>query len=73
MKKFKWTVEFTIDETWVADGFDLTSERAHDMICNELSSAYSHEVKARTISAPPAKDIATAQGFKSVAAMRAAS
>ena len=25
-RKFKWTVEFFVDESWVADGFDFTKD-----------------------------------------------
>lgn len=70
MKKFKWTVEFTVDETWIADGFDLTNERAHDMLANDLSYAYAHELGARVIKSPDAEAIAKAQGYESAKAMR---
>jgi hypothetical protein len=63
-KKFKWTVEFEVAECWVADGFDLTDERAHDMLAQRLSAAYGHELKARVIKYPKALDVAKAQGFK---------
>lgn len=69
-QRYKWVVEFSVDPTWVADGFDLTKERAETMLRTELNGAYSHEATARIISAPPAKRIATEQGFKSVKAMR---
>lgn len=59
---FKWTVEFEVHRTWVEDGFDLTSERAHSMIAHELSHAYGHELRAKTISAPDPKAIREAQG-----------
>jgi hypothetical protein len=26
--RLKWIVEFEVDESWVADGFELTNERA---------------------------------------------
>lgn len=63
MSKFKWTVEFTIDETWVADGFDLTTERAQRMIEKELGWARSTEVHAKTVKAPDPKSIRKAQGY----------
>lgn len=63
MKKFKWVVEFTVDETWVADGFDLTEERAHEMIQNDLRYSYSTETSAKVITAPDPKLIAKAQGY----------
>lgn len=52
MKKFTWTVEFTVDETWVADGFDLDDERAHLMIQKDLAYAYPSETSAKVIKAP---------------------
>ena len=71
-KKFKWTVEFSVDESWVADGFNLTDERALDMLASDLSYAYGHELGAKVLTAPDAKAIAKVQGFKSVEAMNAA-
>lgn len=65
--KFKWTVEFTVDKSWVADGFNLTEERAQDMIASALSAAYNHEIGAKVIAAPDADKIARAQGYKSAA------
>lgn len=51
-------------KTWVEDGFDLTDERAHEMMTREISSAYGHEVKARVLDAPPRKAIRKEQGYK---------
>ena len=62
-KRFKWTVEFEVDETWVADGFNLTTERAQRMIAKELGWARSSEIGARTVEAPDPKDIRKAQGY----------
>ncbi len=62
-KKFKWTVEFTVDEIWVADGFDLDESRAEDMLSNDLSCATSSEMSAKIIKAPTKKSIRTAQGY----------
>jgi len=64
MKTYKWTVEFEVDETWVADGFALDDERAQDMIRNDLRFATSSEVKAKVIKSPPAEAIRKAQGYK---------
>jgi hypothetical protein len=63
-KKFRWTVEFTVDETWVADGFELTQERALEMLAKDLSYAYEHELGARIVSEPDQKAIRKAQGYK---------
>lgn len=70
MKKFKWTVEFTVDGTWVADGFVLTAYRATKMLLNNLPSVNSSEVKAKILAKPADADIAKAQGFASVKAWK---
>ena len=64
MANFKWTVEFEVDESWVADGFDLTDERAKQMIENTLPHAYGSETKAKVISAPEAQLIKRTQGYE---------
>lgn len=60
---FKWTVEFEVDETWVADGFDLTDEQALDMLWSQISTAYRIEISAKVINRPRAASIARAQGY----------
>lgn len=62
MKKYKWTVEIEVDETWVEDGFDLTDERARNMIGNSLPYAYGHEFKARVLTRPNMAEVNIAQG-----------
>ena len=62
-KKFKWVVEFEVDESWVADGFDLTNDRAHDMLCSTLPYAYGFELKARVLKAPELAHIMRKQGY----------
>lgn len=61
--KFKWTVEFEVDEIWVADGFDLDAERAEAMLMNDLTFAEGHEVSAKVIAAPSRERIREAQGY----------
>lgn len=61
---FKWTVEIQVHKTWVEDGFDLDDDRAHAMLCHELSHAYSPELKAKVLSAPDRKAIRKMQGYK---------
>jgi len=46
IKTFRWVVEFTVDETWVADGFNLTDETATEMLAHELSGVIGHHVYA---------------------------
>ena len=62
MRKFRWVVEFLVDETWVADGFNLTDERAKKMIEHDLNCSYGHETSAIVIEAPSADKINKAQG-----------
>lgn len=63
--KFKWTVEFEVDESWVADGFDLTDERALDMLSGDLTFAHiDSELGAKVIKAPDAKAIRQIQGYR---------
>lgn len=51
-KKLKWTVEFEVSPNWVADGFDLTDDRAQEMLAHDLSYAYGHELGAKVIKSP---------------------
>jgi hypothetical protein len=72
-KAFRWTVEFTVAELWVEDGFNLTDSRALDMLANDLRWANeATELGARVIDAPSDARIAKTQGYASVAAFRAA-
>ena len=52
MKTFKWVVEFEVAENWVEDGFEITQERATEMIENVLPFANSFEFKATVLKAP---------------------
>lgn len=63
-KTFKWTVEFEVTRNWVEDGFELTDERAHEMLSNDLQYAYSHELGAKITKAPDPKEIRKVQGYK---------
>ena len=65
MPMLKWTVEFSVDSTWVADGFDLTDERAKEMLNNDLRYAYGHELKAKVTKYPSAEKVARLQGYTS--------
>lgn len=62
-KRFKWTVEIEVDETWVEDGFDLTDERAKEMVMSDLRYAYGHEISCKVIAAPAPAEIRKAQGY----------
>ena len=63
--KLKWTVEFAVDSSWVADGFDLTDERAKEMLANDLRYAFGHELGAKVLKYPPAVKVARLQGYDS--------
>jgi hypothetical protein len=65
MKTFKWVVEFEVTETWVADGFNITQDRAIDMMANALPYASGAEFKATVLKAPEPKSIHQTQGYTS--------
>lgn len=71
MAKLKWTVEFEVDETWVADGFILTDERALEMLATDLGWASEAELGAKVIKQPSLTKIAKLQGYSSVKKMLA--
>ena len=62
-KSFSWTVKFTVDPVWVADGFDLDNERALEMLAAALPYAQGSELRAQVIAAPPAHAIRKEQGY----------
>lgn len=63
MKKFKWVVEFSVDESWVEDGFEIDQDRALDMMANALPYAYGYEFNAEVLKAPDQKLIRKVQGY----------
>lgn len=63
---FRWTVEFHVEEKWVADGFDLTDRKAHDMITRFCPYVRMSEMDGVVIARPDDEAIAKAQGYKSV-------
>lgn len=60
---FTWTVEFSVHKTWVEVGFEMTDERAHQMIQNDLSYSYPEETRAKVLKAPDQKAIRKVQGY----------
>jgi hypothetical protein len=70
MARFKWVVEVAVDESWVADGFNLTNDRANSMLQKALPYAYSTELRARVLKAPSLTRIAKAQGYASAADLK---
>lgn len=63
MKFYTWTVEIKVAAPWVADGFNLTDERAKDMVMEDLSWAREDEVRVKVLTAPGYTDIRKEQGF----------
>lgn len=63
MKTFKWVVEFEVTETWVADGFDITNQKAMGMMEDALPFASGAEFKATVLKAPDPKLIRKTQGY----------
>jgi hypothetical protein len=62
--KFIWVVAIQVDESWVADGFDLDNERALDMLAGTLPYAnIGTELRAQVKERPARKDIRKAQGY----------
>lgn len=69
-QKFKWTIEIEVDEVWVADGFDMTDERALQMLGEHLPYAnMTYELKARVIGFPDPDLVARTQGYRDAVEM----
>ena len=66
MAKLTWTVELSVDESWIADGFDLTEERALEMLNTTIPYAYGHELEVKIIKSPKTIKIAKLQGYRTV-------
>ena len=64
-KRFKWTIRFSVDPSWVADGFELTTKRAKEMLANSIPFAYNDEFAAHVVSKPDRCEIRRVQGYKS--------
>lgn len=62
-KTYKWIIEIEVDPSWVADGFDMTDERAHEMLQKELPYSHSWETSAKVLTAPNKSDIMDEQGY----------
>lgn len=72
--KHTWTVEISVDDTWVEDGFNLSNPTCREswLDDNILPHAYSYEKKIKVIKHPDLKKIAKLQGYNSVKSMRMA-
>ena len=65
MAILRWTVQFAVDSSWVAEGFDLTDARAKDMLANDLRYASGCELGAKVLKSPNPVRIARLQGYAS--------
>jgi hypothetical protein len=56
MKMYKWTVEVSVSENWIDDGFTLKEEKLQQAILeNLLGYAYPHEVDVKIKKSPAIK------------------
>ena len=60
--RFRWRIEIEIDEVWVADGFEVTEDRIHDMVVSAIGFARPDEVLVRILASPHPDEILQAQG-----------
>jgi hypothetical protein len=63
----KWTVEIMVDETWVAYGFELTDDRAHEMLAAALPFAHCHEIGVKVTRKPKQSRVKALQGYSAEA------
>lgn len=69
MAKLKFLVEFEVDESWVADGFNPDDERAKSMLAHTLPHAHGSELKARVLIPIDQEKAAKLMGYASLKAM----
>lgn len=72
MSKMKFTIEFAVDESWVADGFNPDNEDALTMLSRRLPYAFGHELRAKVVKKIDQRKAAKLQGYASVKAMGSA-
>jgi hypothetical protein len=56
-------LEITVDDCWVADGFDFDEDRCQSIADNLCPFAYAGEVKVLVVKAPDPDAIKLAQGY----------
>lgn len=67
-KFYTWTVKFRIHNTWIADGFDLTPDRAFDMLARALPHArMGSELFAEVVASPDPDEVAREMGYRDAA------
>jgi hypothetical protein len=62
MKKLEWVIRISVAEKWIEDGFNLTDEKAKDMLASYLPYAYSSELGAKVLEKPHADLIRNLRG-----------
>lgn len=60
---FEWTVRIVVAKGWVADGFNLTSERMLEAVRSILPYATDDEIGTMILRSPEPDDILSAQGY----------
>lgn len=59
-----WTVQISVADCWIEDGFDLTPERLKYIIEGALPFSATNETGVRILKAPAANTIARLMGYK---------
>lgn len=68
---YVWTIELRVSETWVEDGWELHDhEQAKERVANMIPFAHNYEFDVKVVGKPKDRDVATAQGFKTVKAYK---
>jgi len=63
MQRFRWTIEIEMDESWVADGFDLGAWEPDVLAGRIMPYATEEEMTVRIVKAPSPASIRKAQGY----------
>lgn len=61
---FYWTVRIGVHKSWVADGFDLTQDEAHERLRAVLPHCHGSEFSAEVLASPLAETILREQGYQ---------
>lgn len=59
----KWTVEISVDDSWIVDGFVITADTMQAIILDHLRHATPDEVKVRVLDAPNNAEVERLLGF----------
>lgn len=61
---YEWTAKIRVADVWVADGFELTKERLHEMLMEHIGWCTAGEVEAEVVSSPNPEEIRKEQGYE---------